>query len=1855
MHRALATARGLALAGLLLAPLASLPLAAQEFYWETPRPLSAEAGRFPALIQLRDGLVAVWQESEGGGMKGNSAGEGQIWLALSRYRNGAWEAARRFAGPYTFRGVEPSVFTAVGEGSRIAVAAATGEGQVEVLVSQDGGANFKSLDQPAQSTSAVAPRIFLSSTGGYVLFVSQGEVLTAGADAELTLSYSSSPDGQTWQPFATLERNLKQDSLPVMARLAARGRDIVVFQSRYSPDPTDASKESFQLYSKTSTDGGITWSAAKRLTDFPEPAGDARGGPDSFVNERPMLATAAGKLWLAWERRPSGGVAAIYATSLDPTGAVNRADLARVSGGTGSCGDPQIAELSGQVGITWFDNRRGGNHVYLARLSKGTWTESELSRGLAESVFGAAAAAGGRPYAVWQSRVNDQDRIYVLEPDTTAPPPTLLAADFTPGKRSGRKVATMRVELPQDPSGIQGYSWIWTRDPKAEPPHRLMALPEQKSQSATADQDGAWYFAAAVVDYAGNWSTAARLRFDLDTTPPTSPILIPAEVDDKGFLLSNSFSLRWLLPENRDGSPVTDVAGYTWVLRYIGGLEEAGKPASLPKTGRAPRPPLPGLSAWESALVEAAGPPLPPPAILGTKAEVSYRNVDNGYYLFSVAAIDDTGNIGSSSSILLRADKYVPYTSVVLATASRDDLGRTTIRILGRGFTANGYISRIVLDRDGAEPWDLDRNARDGGFQVLSDREIDGLRFDDLPAGAYRIGLYHPTRGWYWTGPVLTIDVSGTVKYGDQSPPYKPSWTFASGRSHPFSIYDAIVLLAVLFSALGILLLARQAVAAARDAETIRLEVQALVSGGSMPTAIKAEQARRLQRRGAGLRTKVTLTIAGLVLFVVFLVAIPLGFYMTRTESDSLANGLRQRAQVLLDSVAQGGTTYLKSTDTYALELGLLTQQAKAMDDAVYLTVTGYGRDSKSTDPEIVWAQNDPDILSKIDTKAYEQGISRISDSLSPLIPTIVAGINEKALADIGVIDTELVNLNREASALSREIADPNTPRAKADQDRERLAQIGAMSRDYGNAIAEKLLAIGNASSGSIPAFDPAVAASTSRHYLFYKPIIYRQGQDKVYFRGMVRLEVTTDRITATVRAAITNLIRITLLIGALALALGIIGAFVLSTVIVVPIRVLVDAIETIRDEPDKEQLENLAIDVNTHDEIHVLAETVKQMTDGLVGAAKASKELIVGKGIQKMFIPLDPAPGSKAKLSTGRHDEKAFEVFGYYEGAKGVSGDYWDFKSINSRYHYFIKCDISGKGVSAALIMVEVATMVINYFNEWKKAMPMSIDLTDLTYKINDFIEERGYEGKRFAAFTLGVWDSDTGTAYLCEAGDRKLHVWDARRRTLLEELLPDSPAAGPFPSFMFQNQRPFEQVKRSLNKDDILFLYTDGIEEAKRHFRDPSFVRTECDHLVDPYAFLAGFLQERLGLTQTAADGPSGFTAGSASDLMAGLAAELAADTAKASAEAVINSAIEEATAKAVKALFASMPKHAARMGHRQRLSTDEAIKAFVHHCGHHGEKALKRAFEDVMAEVDRHLAEHFISKPPAEFLGAQLEATALASAESIVVKLVETAAVTIEKANPGRERSEIKEALREPIGAVARPQTEATVRRLAARMAARLKETPDGKFTSRPKRAHIKRFIEDAPEVAGERLAAALRVDPATPGAAKVAALARGEGLASFAKVLLEAEVEHENHKVGDDNEEFGYDRITAVLEAVDGRGSYHLHKRHNPVKDDLLTFNFSTCEGTLEEKVMALIAVEKVYRMYPDPQATEADIVLVDQKVDAFLEKHFDQYRLYCSDRRPNFDPGKENPGYMVYAGIKEDDQYDDLTILAIKRK
>jgi hypothetical protein len=1554
-------------------------------YWEPPTVFAT--GRFPTVFATADGPLIIWQQSEASG------GSGKAWIWRAYLEGGQWKSDRIDQQPLSFQGSEPLLYSAnVSKSGVIAVAWPSSSKSFEVSLSKDGGKTFVRSGSVDSASTSVAPRIFPSSNEGWILFVTQGRpgvALDQGATtlpSTISIYSSVSSDGSSWSvlsPLVAADENLSVNFLP--ASVPVEGHDLVVFQTLI---PLEGSVPShYMLMSKTSLDGGRSWSRAKVVTDYTDPSGGATAGPENYDNQRPALFALDGTALLVWERRMTKTTRTqIWSARLDGEGLIDPKSLSPVSPLTGSFMLSQTYESAHRPMVVYIEDKLKGNAVYNASYRDDHWESESLglsARGdPSESgltSFARVVVIKGRSYVAWQYDKANSSKIFMMRPVLHVDPPTLAALNFDPGRKSRNESANIRVNYPVDQSGVKGFAYIWSRGARPPVPSASQAAAliwrtgtvvpaSEQTLDLPAPQDGSWTLAVSIEDNAGNRSLPAEMTFVRKRTPPRPPIVLLPDTDQRGFLASNTFTINW------QEAPDPDLAGYTWELRYAGPLQGSATTVSGTRALPSQKPPLPGLSPYESELVQLAGPPVPPPVIRGTAPSFSQTNVDNGYYLFSVAAIDSVGNISDVSTVLLRADKYIPHTLVTQVEPSRDALGRTSLRILGRGFLTNGTIERIVLDRDGKSPYDVDRSAANGDYRLVSDREIDGFTFGDVETGQYRLGLYHSTRGWYWTPALVSVDLSGTIKYGVEAA-YKPAWRFLGARSQPLSIYDAFILAAILFAGLGIALSLRQIVLVAREGAEVRREVLALISGGPMPTKEKLRRARTLKKRWAGLRVKFTLTIGILVIFVVVLVSIPLGLLMIGTQRSALATGLEQRAKVLLESAAQGGRFFLGKEDAVT-QLSFLPDQAKAMEGGVYITITGNSAQAKVAGQDVVYATNDDAIASKIDGSQFAlgQSVMRTSgpgaDPLAPLIASMAAELQTKSeeaiaqnLANKVRLAQEKIGLGQSAQAAARRMEINNA----LDQEDRR--------------IRETLRSISDGAVGSLPFFDVTKLASRPEDFLFYKPIIEYRPNDQLLYRGMVRLEVSTVHIVAELRSATANLVRITLVIAAIALGIGILGAFILSTAIVRPIKKLVLQIAKIRDTPDIETLAGERIEVATHDELFTLADTVNQMTDGLVKAAKASKELIVGKGIQKMFIPLDPAPGSRAKLSTGSRDEKDFEVFGYYEGAKGVSGDYWDFKSINARYHYFIKCDISGKGVSAALIMVQVATMVINYFNEWKKAMPSNIDLTQLAYQINDFIEERGYQG-RFAAFTLGLWDSQNGTAYICEAGDRKLHFWNHQRGELVEELLPDSPAAGIFPSFMVQMKNPMVQIVRTFQKDDVLLLYTDGIEEAKRHFRDADFKIVPC---------------------------------------------------------------------------------------------TD-----------------------------------------------------------------------------------------------VPKDQT-------------------------------------------------------------------------------------HANHSGGQDNEEFGYDRITAILTAVENRGSYRLVKQHDPVPDDVLSFDFSTCKGSLEEKVLSLIAVEKVFRMYPDPQATESDYVLVDEKVDKFLELHFDQYRLYCSKKKPYADPQQDNPGYLLYAGIKEDDQYDDLTILGIRRK
>ena len=566
--------------------------------------------------------------------------------------------------------------------------------------------------------------------------------------------------------------------------------------------------------------------------------------------------------------------------------------------------------------------------------------------------------------------------------------------------------------------------------------------------------------------------------------------------------------------------------------------------------------------------------------------------------------------------------------------------------------------------------------------------------------------------------------------------------------------------------------------------------------------------------RGLGMVLKFAILMIVLVVMIVAGVLVPLLLGMRPREQRMLANGLQNRATILLDSIAARAAEPVRTgVSGYAAISAFPSEIAAMQGEALSITISGPGDPARSGAPEVedpldrdyLWATNDPNYAGT--TIASAQQTVQGSALESARVREIAGSVNAAA-----------------ADALTG------------------LPRIGGTSDEQAR-VGERLQAVAadTRHTGSIPPFDPEHLSDT---YLFYRPIV-TVDEGGGFFAGMVRLVVTTQHVQTQVRDAAASLIRSAGFIALLAIAIGVVGAILLANIAILPIGRLVKAVSRIRDAEDKASLGGTTIPVRARDEIGTLAQTVNEMTSGLVTAAVAEREMLVGRAIQKQFLPLEPG-ADQEKGSTGGVKTPSIDLYAYYEGAAKVSGDYFDWQQLDDRYHALIKCDVSGHGVEAAFIMVEVATLFQRWSREWRERLAASLIAADakalardrlelqkldvLVYTINDMIEERRFKGK-FAAFMLCLYDTRTGLVTACSAGDNVLYRHDAAAGAMATQVIrPGNPAAGQIASDLIASANGFRSIQLKLEPSDVLLLFTDGFEESKHLFRNDSGERVDC-----------------------------------------------------------------------------------------------------------------------------------------------------------------------------------------------------------------------------------------------------------------------------------------------------------------------------------------------------------------------------------------------------------------------------------------
>ena len=223
----------------------------------------------------------------------------------------------------------------------------------------------------------------------------------------------------------------------------------------------------------------------------------------------------------------------------------------------------------------------------------------------------------------------------------------------------------------------------------------------------------------------------------------------------------------------------------------------------------------------------------------------------------------------------------------------------------------------------------------------------------------------------------------------------------------------------------------------------------------------------------------------------------------------------------------------------------------------------------------------------------------------------------------------------------------------------------------------------------------------------------------------------------------------------------------------------------------------DVTVDVRSNEEFSSLSDDINSTVDTLKryiadAAARIDAELEFARAIQHSSLPsvFPPYPG-----------RKEFELFASMRTAKEVGGDFYDFYLIDDKTLAFLIADVSGKGIPAAMFMMQSKTLL-------KSCAESGMSVEEVFTQANEKLCE-GNDAGMFVTAWMGILDIDTGLVTFANAGHNPPLI---RRSDGSCEYLKTRPG------FVLAGMESIRYRKNELQlmPGDMLYLYTDGVTEA-------------------------------------------------------------------------------------------------------------------------------------------------------------------------------------------------------------------------------------------------------------------------------------------------------------------------------------------------------------------------------------------------------------------------------------------------------
>ncbi len=339
------------------------------------------------------------------------------------------------------------------------------------------------------------------------------------------------------------------------------------------------------------------------------------------------------------------------------------------------------------------------------------------------------------------------------------------------------------------------------------------------------------------------------------------------------------------------------------------------------------------------------------------------------------------------------------------------------------------------------------------------------------------------------------------------------------------------------------------------------------------------------------------------------------------------------------------------------------------------------------------------------------------------------------------------------------------------------------------------------------------VGADTNEIYDFvYKIYAGMRGESTVI--GEAHLWVTNEYIETKASADKLSIILLVLVL----ITISFIGTYFLIDRIVTPFHSLADWVRQV----GQGTVDEDEIDIDASDELGEIAQAFNMMTNkfreaqvSVIEQQRLQKELQVAQEIQQMLLPSDFP------------HVKGYDLASFYEAAKEVGGDLFDFVEVDKDTIGICVADVAGKGVPGSLIMTMIRTAL-------RLEARGNKNPAEVLSRVNRFVTDDMKRGMFVTMFYM-VLDSRKRIINYASAGHNPMILY--RGSTKQTYFLNPSgfPVGIQLPDITLFEQK-IEQDSIRLREDDLLVLYTDGITEAmnpKRElYREERFLDAVRNH---------------------------------------------------------------------------------------------------------------------------------------------------------------------------------------------------------------------------------------------------------------------------------------------------------------------------------------------------------------------------------------------------------------------------------------